>query len=296
MKRWLTPIVLVFLLLPTQMRAQQPQQWRPVGGGILMGISGMALVEHSANRTLFLVVHDNKREGEGRAGLLTIEGNLAPVYQPVDWPGRDLPEDLEALSNVPGRANRFLALASAGSLYDIELDSSRKAVRVIRGFHLPDAPRGSNFEGFALRRLGDQLLAVWAHRGETADPAVVYWSTLDLNRYSFTDVHFRRLRVPWPASDVRHVSDLKMDEGGAVYITSASDPGNDGPFASALYLAGSFQMCAGQFEFFENRELVRLQRFYYHKIEAFELVPGAGGGIAFGTDDENMGSSIYLDW
>jgi hypothetical protein len=25
-------------------------------------------------------------------------------------------------------------------------------------------------------------------------------------------------------------------------------------------------------------------------------VPGADGGMAFGTDDENLGAAIYLDW
>jgi hypothetical protein len=142
------------------------------------------------------------------------------------------------------------------------------------------------------------LLAVWAHRGEAADPAVIYWANMDESNYSFSGVRSARLTVPWPTADVRHISDLKIDGAGALFVTSASDPGDDGPFASAFYLAGVFDEDAarGQIGFRQNISLVRLARFDYHKVEAFELVPGGTGGIAFATDDEKMGSSLYLDW
>ena len=290
-------IVSLLLLFPLQLCAQQ-QQWRPVGGGILMGISGMALVEpRTGARTTFLVVHDNKQRGEGRVGLVEIEGLKPPRYTPLAWPTGELPEDLEALARVPAvAANSFMALASAGKIYHLLLDSSHSSIKLLKVFRLPDAPKESNFEGFTLYRMGERLLAVWAHRGEGADPAVIYWARLDPVTYSFSGVRSARLTVPWPKTDVRHVSDLKIDDGGALFITSASDPGDDGPFASALYLAGSFDVCEGQVVFRQTVALVRLLRFDYHKVEAFELVPGMTGGLAFATDDEHMGSSIYLDW
>jgi len=99
------------------------------------------------------------------------------------------------------------------------------------------------------------------------------------------------LKVPYSATNTRHISDVKVDPSGAVFITSASDPGNDGPFASAFYCAGTFNLSDTQ-----SPALTRLFTFDYHKVEAFEFVPGASGGIAFGTDDENLGAAIYLDW
>jgi hypothetical protein len=48
--------------------------------------------------------------------------------------------------------------------------------------------------------------------------------------------------------------------------------------------------------FTQSSALTRLFTFNYHKVEAIEFVPGADGGTAFGTDDENLGVAIYLSW
>ncbi len=294
----LSPLLLVLLLLlmPSNLCAQG--QWRLVRGGILRGISGMALVEPDSGvgRTSFLVVHDNKKADEPRAALIQIEGRKQPQYVPLEWPKENLPSDLEALTVVPGKPDNFIALVSSGTAFHIRLDTSRHAIEVLKVFKLPNIPDKSEFEGFALQSFGNQLVAVWGNRGEFEEVGIIYWSIFDANIYSFTQFGSSPLSVPWKAANVRHISDLKLDGGGTLYASSASDPGNDGPFDSAFYVAGTFQISNGQINFTKNPAPVRLQRFAYHKIEAFELVPGSTGGIAFGTDDENMGSSVYLDW
>lgn len=40
--------------------------------------------------------------------------------------------------------------------------------------------------------------------------------------------------------------------------------------------------------------MTRLHTFDGHKVEALELLPGARGGMALGTDDENLSAAIYL--
>jgi len=104
-------------------------------------------------------------------------------------------------------------------------------------------------------------------------------------------------KVAYPTAYTRHVSDIKVDRSGAVFISSTSDPGNDGPFASAVYFAGTFNFCDSQkISFVQSPVLTLLFTFDYHKVEAVEFVPGANGGMAFGTDDENLGAAVYLDW
>jgi hypothetical protein len=147
-----------------------------------------------------------------------------------------------------------------------------------------------------LQKINGQLLAVWAHRGEDKQPAIVYWGRLDLNTYQITQIGSARLEVPWPVSAVRHISDLKVDPTGILFITSATDNGDDGPFESAVYVAGAFEIRDQQITFRQNSQLVPLYRFKYHKFEAIELVPGQTGGVIVGSDDENMGSSVYLNW
>jgi hypothetical protein len=101
--------------------------------------------------------------------------------------------------------------------------------------------------------------------------------------------------VPYPIQDVRHISDVKVDASGVVFVTSASDPGDDGPFSSAFYLAGVLRISAsGSPVYTPPLSLVRLFHFDYRKVEAFEFVPGPTGGMVFGTDDENLGASLLL--
>lgn len=273
-------------------------QWRAVSTSREMNISGMALVQHNEQQTTFIVVHDNKKRVQPHAGLLTFAGRQPPSYTSLEWVGNDVPVDLEAITSVPeGPSGTFIAFTSAGSGYHIRLDQSRNRVEVIKAFNVPSIPAGSDFEGFALQTFGGSLLAVWADRGLSANPATLYWSRFDLQTYAFVQLASAKVRVPYPTANVRHISDVKVDSTGAVFISAASDPGNDGPFSSAVYYAGSFSFSpVAQVSFLQPATLTRLFQFTNHKIEALEFVPGPKGGVAFGTDDENLGAAIYLDW
>ena len=309
-RRLSCPMILaVVVLWMSLLQPLQALEWRPVGGGILRGISGMALVaQHrsgatTSTRTTYLVVHDNKKPEEGRLALVTVQGDEPPQYRALPWPGDNPPVDLEALTSVPGQVGSFMAVTSAGTVYHFRLDATHTTVALVKVLDLPNVARGSNFEGFALQSIGGVLLAVWADRGADERPSILYWSRLDLSTYKFSQVGSLPLRAPWPLStqaaptaEVRHVSDLKVDSTGALFVSSASDPGDDGPFQSALYLAGVFSINRDQITVRLSPNPLLLGRFSYHKIEAVDLVPGSNGGIVFATDDENMGSSIYPDW
>ncbi len=159
-------------------------------------------------------------------------------------------------------------------------------------------PKDGDFEAFDLQNVNGTLVAVWAERGATAKSATIFWGNFELETGKISNTGWQPFRVPYPiAADVRHVSDIKIDTTGAAFVTAASDPGNDGPFSSAVYFAGVFRMEAtGKVTFAQPTALTPLLRFDYHKVEAFVLVPGADGGMIFGTDDENLGAAIYVIW
>lgn len=90
--------------------------WRPVRGGILGGISDLALVEHTPDHSTFLIVHDNKAPGDPRTALITVSGAKAVTYQSLDWNFDPECIDLESISAVPGHPGEFLAPLSAGEL------------------------------------------------------------------------------------------------------------------------------------------------------------------------------------
>ena len=295
------------------------QQARPVRGGILFNISGMALIQHQSDTCSFLVVHDNKGVDQNRIARIDMTGNEPIQYSPLAWPTDiELPIDLEALTTVPQTQNtEFMAASSRGQIYHLSVNTpsdnllntapippqnapnnaQNLSVSVRQVFNIPDVPANSNFEGFALQQMNNlmsnQLLAVWAHRGADAEPAVLYWGLLDLNTYAITQIRSASVRTPWPTTSVRHISDLKIDPDGILYISAASDTGDDGPFESAVYIAGKFNAQGNQIFFEQDSALFPLYRLNYHKVEALEIVPGGAGGIFLGTDDENMGSSIF---
>lgn len=274
------------------------QQWRPVRGGIAFGISGMVLLSQQSDSNSFLVVHDNKHKNQGRLAIITIKGEESPQYFPLKWPSNTpLPVDLESLTTVPGTSEpTFMAATSAGKVYHFRLNASKQSISILKVFDLPNIAKGSNFEGFAVQKIDEQLMGIWAHRGQDNDPAVLTWGRVDLNTYQITSISSVQLKVPFPVSAVRHISDLKVDSVGVLFISSATDNGDDGPFESAIYVAGAFGIREQQIIFRQNSQLVPLYRFKYHKIEAIDLVPGQNGGLVVGSDDENMGGAVYLDW
>jgi len=274
------------------------QDWRPVRGGIPFGISGMALIEQQSNtNTLdFLIVHDNKQKNQGRLAIISIKGKNQPEYFPLNWPNNiELPIDLEAITSVPEKTkSSFLALSSSGKAYYIRLESAKKTISVLKEFNLPGITPGNNFEAFGLQNIDGKLVAIWADRGEREQPATIFWGVLDLAKYQITLAGSANLKVPFPSGNVRHISDIKVDSVGIVYITSASDAGDDGPFQSAVYVAGYLGLRGNKIAWQQNPQLVPFSRSNYHKIEGIELVPGAEGGVVVGTDDENLGSYVYI--
>ncbi|MEA5525828.1 hypothetical protein [Nodularia spumigena] len=292
-------LIIIIVFLSTFLLISQPtwaQDWRPVRGGFFFGISGIALVEQQNDTLEFLIVHDNKQKNQGRLAIISIEGKKQPEYFPIDWPtDTALPIDLEAITSVPGKNNtEFIALTSFGKAYYLQLDTTKKTVEIIQEFNLPAVPQESNFEGFGLQNIDNQLVAMWGHRGGGKQPGIMYWGTFDLTKYQITVAGSRELQVPFPSENVRHISDIKIDPTGVVYITSASDVGDDGPFESAVYIAGFLGFNGNKILWRQNAEFTPLHRSNYRKIEGIELVPGAKGGVVLGTDDENLGSYVYI--
>ncbi|MDX2227996.1 MAG: hypothetical protein NW220_00055 [Leptolyngbyaceae cyanobacterium bins.349] len=109
------------------------QEWQPVRGGTLYGMSGMATVKHQPERLELLVVHDNKQPDQGRLGLVAIAGHTQPQYTPIPWqPKTELPLDLEALAAVPGTAT-YMASTSSDRVYHFSLSNTADTVSGANG-------------------------------------------------------------------------------------------------------------------------------------------------------------------
>ncbi|MEU3543290.1 hypothetical protein [Streptomyces paromomycinus] len=267
--------------------------WQKVGDGITSGISGLAVVPGSRpGRTDLLVARDNKEPGENRLALIRLRPGDRPQVRPLAWRGSRTPADLEALDAVPGRPGEYVALASDGTGYHLRLDTDAGGARVLGTFTVPGASEDDNYEGFALTSQGHRLVAVWADRGEDRRPGTLRAARLDLTRRAFSAPVTATFRAPYPAAHVRHVSDLKISASGALKVSAASDDGDDGPFDSALYDAGTVSVDGrGAVQLSVRKTPKPLGRYTGHKIEALACLPHSRHGV-LGTDDENAGGAL----
>jgi hypothetical protein len=250
-------------------------EWIKVHDGKPYGISGMALLAQQEDRTEFLVVHDNKKKDEPRLGLvITLPGKVE--YHALAWPSvKNLPDNLESISSVPNQHGRFLALAGKGRLFSLAVEG--RMVTLLADFELPELPPKVNIEGFSVQKLRDQLVVIWGHRGAGAQRGILYWGLLDLEKKQVLGVSKTEVSVPFPSpSDphTRHIADLKIDSSGVVWISATNDPGDGGPFVSAVYTVGV--LCVAKtkgIRFEPNVRLTPLWKFQ-NKVEAIEFIPG----------------------
>lgn len=258
---------------PATTTTDLPTTWTRVGAGQTGGISGMAPAPNG-----WLVVRDNKTQAQNRIALLGTDG----VLTPLDWPG-ERPVDLESVDAVPGQAGRYVAVTSTGRA--TELDVTGQQVVVRSSFALPLVSSG--VEGFALTRVGGVVVAVWATRGSTTAPARVFAATWSPVTHAFGTASTVRVRVPFPTTDVRQVSDIELAAGRLV-VTSTSDPGSSGPFSSAVTDVGSLTVTGGQPRLRAQPPVVR-GTVSGHKVEGF-VCDAAGSVLA--SDDETLGGWV----
>ena len=288
---WLLLALAVIVAAGGLVLAQLFSGWTTIGRAQTMNISGLARIgAPGAGGSAYLIVHDNKLPGEARLALLTL--GATPEYSVLPWPaGYALPFDLEAVSPIPGEPELFLALASGGTASLLEIVGD--AVELRGAFTLPARPGLPNFEGLTVQRIDGRLVAAWGHRGAGAEAGQVFWGELDLDTPAVRDVEVVEFRVPFPRPDdptTRHISDMRLSRTGQLWISAASDPGNAGPFSSAVFEAGRFGVRDGMIRF-DGQANLRAAGTYDRKIEAIELTDDETQ-LVLGTDDELSGSAI----
>lgn len=263
-------------LLPASPGLALPSTWTSVGSDSSSGVSGIA-----PGGSGWVIVHDNKAASQNRVARLDEDAAVTPLA----WPGTP-PRDLEAIDRVPGASERYVVLTSSGSGWVVSLGAT--AVTIERTFHVPGSLK--QIEAFALTSVGATTVAVWASRGSTTAPAKVMAATFDPDAASFGKVSAKqKVRVPYPTTHVRQVSDLKVVDG-RILISATSDPGSRGPFTSAVYDVGSVDGLASNGKpVLTIVAPVERERFAGHKVEGIACTDGVG---VLGADDEKLGGAV----
>ncbi|WPO70453.1 MULTISPECIES: hypothetical protein [unclassified Streptomyces] len=269
--------------------------WRQVGADITSGVSGLAFTSRTHGTTHALVVRDNKKPGQNRVAALTYRPGRSAAVEPLTWAGGSEPIDLEAIEAVPGTPGEYVALASRGLVYHLKVTGTR--VEVLDTSPLPGIADGDDYESFALTSKHGKTAAVWADRGAGKDrPSTLRAAPFTFDKHGNADfgpvTTAARYRAPYPAGPVRHASDISITASGRLLIGSASDPGDDGPFDSAVSDAGTVSVTrTGKVRLSVSKSPALLRKFEGRKIEAVECVPNSRTAL-LGTDDENTGGAV----
>ena len=228
--------------------------------------------------TGWLIARDNKTAGQNRISKLSTSGQV----EPLAWPGA-APADLESLAVLPGVAGQWVTLTStgAGTIFSV----SGSSVVLERTFTVPKGTNG--VEGLALTRSGSTTIAVWATRGSSTAPGTVYAATFVPSTGTFGQVASAKVTVPYPTANARQISDLTL-VGARLVASSASDPGANGPFDSAMYRIGTVGFDGVQ-AVLTMQTPQPLGTFPGHKMEGIAC-SGATGLV--GSDDENQGGWV----
>ena len=264
------------------------ERWIYISGKRELSVSGIAT---TTSEDTYLVVHDNKKKGQLRAGLVNLSADS--LYRGLGWPVKDLPIDLEALTNISGMKDQYIAMGSWGFCYWLSLDLSTNRLNLIKEFKIPGSGPPLNLESLVLWFAGDSWYIAWAHRGSVKEPSILFWGSIDLFAEVVT-IHKEDsifVNVPWPILDKRHMSDIDLDSGGILWAAATSDPGDNGPYESGIYKIGKFQKQNDKMEFFIADSFPKQFVFQRNKVEALTI---DGNKTVFATDDENLGAAINI--
>ncbi|MFC0624726.1 hypothetical protein [Kribbella deserti] len=286
--------VLVGLLAVVQLAVVAPgadacPDWVQVGTDINSGISGISVLSKSNGRIEALIVRDNKKPGQNRIARTTWIPGRTPVTEPLTWQG-ELPIDLESIDPVPGHAGEFIVVASKGKGFHILVEPG--TATVLRTFQLPIGQPGDDYESFALATVGGRLTALWADRGQDERLSKLYAASFDFATLTFGPAQTVTFRAPSPTEFVRHISDLDVTADGSLVVSAAADPGDDGPFVSAVHVIG--KVSAGPSLTLRPKART-MDEYDDRKIEALACLTPSCTSMLLGTDDENLGGWLLRD-
>ena len=233
----------------------------------------------------FIIVHDNKKANQARVSMLDKKNNLILL----DWPELKLPFDLEAIHLIPGTKNEFLIMESRGYCYRISINSETNIIEILNKFKLPKLTKKMNLEGLALHKYSKSknnlIKIIYGDRGSNTRESTLFVGNYDYKSGTVTNVELFQFSVKEPVSHRRNLSDLAIDKNKNLWCSATSDPSNDGPFETKLYVIGQLND-NGYFNLKKN--LLVSRSIDKQKVEAMTFYKSH---LILMTDNEKKGSA-----
>ncbi len=277
--------------------AEPSTQWHFLGEGKNNAISGITSIDGEH----FLVAIDGRKPEHPRLALLTWKKSQKPALNLLDWCDKNNPPvDLEAVTAIPNhqesrpKYREYLLLESKGSVTRIQLENNNSC-KVTAKFDLPNAVADSNMEAIAIHCFGSSCLLAWAERGDDKTPAKLSWAHFNIEDNQLDEPENKpfEFKAPFPQQNLRSISDLAIDSKGEIWVSASSDPGDEGPYSSAIYHLGSFVQRENHIDLNVAKEIKPLARYEKEnvKIEGLVFTPE---GLLMGVENENLGGKVAI--
>lgn len=270
---------------------EQPTQWHFLGEGKNNAISGISGIDAEH----FLVAIDGRKPQHPRLAILSWKKAQKPVLTPLGWCDKDnFPVDLEAIAAIPSHKKEYLFLESKGTVTRIQLEENNTC-KVTAKFDLPNTTADSNMEGLALHCFGENCFLAWAERGDDKTPAKLSWTRFDIheNQLDAPENKPFEFKAPYPQQHLRSISDLAIDTKGQVWVAASSDPGDEGPFYSALYTLGTFVQHENHLDLNVAKETKPVARYETENVK-IEGIVFTAAGLVLGVENENLGGKVAI--
>ncbi len=266
-------------LLPLFLLGQPSDDWRLIHGDQQYSVSGVVQFKDG-----YLVVHDNKKKKQPRVSFIDDEFRITQLI----WPEPELPYDLEAAIQIPKIADRFILMESSGKCYEVFVDPIDLRMDLLHSFTLPGLSPKMNLEGLTIFPSGQGLVFIYGDRGSDKRKSTLFTAFFNPKKKSFFDIQQFTFDLPKPKKHKRNIADLAIKADGSIWTSATSDPGNDGPFTTAIYELGEMDH-AGTFIPAHPELLKPIMVFGGQKVEAMIF---HNGHLVFMTDNENFGATF----
>ncbi|MEB3311255.1 MAG: hypothetical protein VKJ02_13585 [Snowella sp.] len=269
----------------------------------LPDLSGLAWLQDDQ----FLAVHDSKSKDpqQPRVSLITLPHSSAGItWQPlnIDWEKvGGVALDLESMARIPQTDSFILAESGnhqdhSGRLFLMQFQNSTLTPIAVTNW--PKTIGDSNIEGIAVDRFQDNYYLLYGDRAGGKPKTEICITSLSLEPFRMGNCQLTAFTTPDKTPQIRHISDLVIDDIGNLYIASAFDPNQDnGPFKSSVWKIGKIILDRHHSPIIQLTSspdaIAEIDGF---KVESLAIRPIQNQlpEIYIGTDDENYGGVIRL--
>ncbi|GAB2952928.1 hypothetical protein [Streptomyces sp. NPDC058869] len=231
-----------------RIEVRAPREFSGIGWLTTTGSGGEA-------QEVFLVCHDT-RDNDAERDLPRLSIVRTPVspdgimVTELDVAFPSVPNDLESIARVPNRNEALLVESNADgddpdpTIYLARWDDELN-VTIAGSVPWPETPEPLvNVEASAVATVHGRNYFVYAERAQGSDTTRINMTRLTITESGEITFGKKWTSIPFTAANppgARPATGIDIDAKGNIYVSSAYDPGDLGPFDSAVYRAATIR-------------------------------------------------------